>query len=89
LISEEGREYKRTVAILGCACDPMTGPVSLTYFVYRPRKVGDLDNYLKGLLDALKGIAFIDDAQVVELHGFLYDDKTNPRVDVVIEEATA
>ena len=88
LISEEGREYKRTVAILGCALSPMRGLVSLAYFVYRPRRSGDLDNYLKGLLDALKGVAFIDDAQVVEIHGYLRDDKANPRVNVIIQDAT-
>ena len=88
LISESGRDYKHTVAILGSACDPFTGPVSLAYYVYRPRKSGDLDNYLKSLLDALKGIAFIDDAQVVELHGYLRDDKDDPRVNVIITEVT-
>jgi crossover junction endodeoxyribonuclease RusA len=89
LISEEGRNYKREVALLARAVDPIHGPVSVAYFVYRPRKSGDIDNYLKSLLDSLKGIAFLDDDQVVELHGYRRDDKTDPRVNVIIQEVVS
>ena len=34
---------------------------------YRDRRVGDIDNRIKPLLDALKDVAFGDDAQVQRL----------------------
>lgn len=64
---------------------PISGPVAVTVSVYRPAKRGDLDNTLKVLLDSLKGFAFHDDAQVVELHASRGDDKVNPRAVVTIE----
>lgn len=86
LISEEGRNYKREVALLCREMTPFTGPVSVAFDVYRPRKAGDLDNYLKSLLDSLKGCAFVDDDQVIEIHGWRRDDKNDPRVHVIITE---
>lgn len=58
--------------------------VEVTVHVYRPQQRGDLDNTLKVLLDALNGIAYVDDAQVVALHAFRHDDKARPRVVVEI-----
>lgn len=42
-------------------------PVSLKLDVYFPRAAGDLSNRIKVLEDALNGIAYTDDAQVVHL----------------------
>lgn len=64
---------------------PPSGPVDVTVHVFRPRKAGDLDNALKVLLDALSGIAYVDDDQVVSLHAFRHDDKERPRVEVEVE----
>lgn len=37
---------------------------------YEQRKLrGDLDNYMKLILDALNGVAFVDDKQIVTLTG--------------------
>jgi len=63
-----------------CSCD-----VAITLKVYRARKSGDLDNRIKPLLDALQGVAFYDDKQVIEIHAYRFDDKNNPRVEVMIE----
>ncbi len=60
------------------------GPVSVNVRVYRPARRGDLDNCLKVLLDALKGIAFVDDSQVVHIHARRYEDKANPRAEVTV-----
>lgn len=68
---------------------PFTGDVVVTIHVYRARKTGDLDNFQKLLLDALNGIAYNDDKQIVELHAYRRDDKNDPRVEIVIEEALA
>ncbi len=59
--------------------------VAVTLKVYRARKSGDLDNRIKPLLDALQGVAFYDDKQVIEIHAYRFDDKNNPRVEVTIE----
>ncbi len=45
----------------------------------------DVDNLVKAVLDGLNGIAFMDDAQIVQLKAFKrYGD--TPRVIVVVEE---
>lgn len=88
VLSTEGRSYKQGVKLRaltqGCL-RPLEGPVVVFVTAYRPRRNGDLDNALKALLDALKGVAFVDDDQVVELHAMRLDDKADPRVVVTIE----
>lgn len=83
----EARLYQRTAGLLlrreGIR-QPLTGNVSLEVTAYRPRKVGDLDNVLKVLIDALKGIVFEDDNQVVEVLARRRDDAANPRVVVTV-----
>lgn len=64
---------------------PFFGAVKFTYRLFRPRKAGDLDNPLKALFDSLNGVAWRDDSQVVELHGYRFDDKDDPRVELEIE----
>lgn len=50
-----------------------------------PTKKPDIDNIIKSILDALNGIAFYDDSQVVGVQCYkFYSD--NPRVDISIEE---
>jgi crossover junction endodeoxyribonuclease RusA len=86
-VSTEARAYKNRIRLLAMAerLRPLAGPVSLSLGVYRPQKSGDLSNRIKVLEDALSGVAFEDDDQVVELHALRMDDKTNPRVEVTIE----
>jgi crossover junction endodeoxyribonuclease RusA len=90
VVSDEARDYKDIVRLIATrqGVEPVSGPVALTVTVYRPRKSGDLDNRLKVLLDALGGVAYHDDKQVRELHAYLCDDRTNPRVEVVVQEMT-
>lgn len=89
LISAEGRAYRtscqRRLAMLGLK--RMEGPVAVRIHVHRPRRVGDLDNTLKCLLDSLNGMAWADDSQVVDLHAIRHDDAANPRVEVEIRPA--
>jgi crossover junction endodeoxyribonuclease RusA len=61
------------------------GPVAVTLDVYRPRKSGDLDNRIKVVLDALQGLAYVNDDQIVSIIAHRHDDKHNPRVEVTIE----
>ena len=65
--------------------EPVDGDCVVTIRVYRKAKRGDLDNYLKLLLDTLEGAAYHNDRQIVELHAFRFDDKKNPRVEVTVE----
>lgn len=84
--SDEARAYMVTAAALcrAAAVVLAAGPVAVTLHVYRPRKSGDLDNRIKVTLDALRGHAFTDDDQVVELHAYRHDDKARPRVEVEV-----
>jgi crossover junction endodeoxyribonuclease RusA len=88
LRSREAAVYRQQVGWL-CNTEgvtPVSGEVSVTLNVYRPQRSGDLDNRIKVTLDALKGFAFADDDQVVELHAYRHDDKDNPRIEVIVTE---
>jgi crossover junction endodeoxyribonuclease RusA len=65
---------------------PVSCPVAVTVQAYRPARRGDLDNSLKVTLDSLRGFAYGDDSQIVELHAFRHDDKADPRIVVTIDE---
>lgn len=72
---------------------PMTGEVSAVVQIYRRRKVtaknfGDVDNFLKAVLDALNGICYSDDSQVVRCVVEKFCDKDNPRALVELRELT-
>lgn len=90
--SPQARKYQRTVALLakvsmGPSGRPLEGPISVKLSVYRPRRLGDLDNTLKVILDALRGIAFEDDSQVVRIEANREDDAKNPRAIITVEAA--
>lgn len=89
LLSREARDFKEKAANVAkrAALSPHAGPVVVTVWAFRPRRVGDLDNTLKATLDSLRGVAFGDDSQVVELHAYRADDKENPRVEIQVEPA--
>jgi crossover junction endodeoxyribonuclease RusA len=60
--------------------EPLTGPVSMrVVFVLGNKRRVDLDNLNKGVSDALNGIVFVDDTQVVSLH-LVKHVKPNPGV---------
>lgn len=73
------REYceKNLVRPLQCA-------VSLRVRFYRPQRSGDLDNFLKVPIDALRGWAYVDDKQIVEIHATRHEDKLRPRVEIEV-----
>jgi crossover junction endodeoxyribonuclease RusA len=79
-VSAEASAYKSEVGWLCSQVQPLAGDVAVSVTVYRERKAGDLDNYLKVLLDALKGILYPDDKAVVEIQAYREDDKDDPRV---------
>ena len=86
LLSREARSYKQKAALLAKSqgATPIEGDVELRLSVFRPRRSGDLSNRIKVLEDALNGVAFVDDSQVVRIVANRFDDKSNPRVEVEI-----
>lgn len=53
--------------------------------IIRPTVKPDTDNYYKAVSDALTGILWVDDNQIVEIHvGKWYSDQ--PRVEIEVEE---
>lgn len=87
-VSEEARSYREQAAWLAkiAGAELMTGALMMTLRIFRPRKVGDSSNRIKVLEDALQGVLYKNDSQIVEHHIYRFDDKTNPRVEVVIKE---
>jgi crossover junction endodeoxyribonuclease RusA len=93
--SKEAEAYKQTVAIAaryaGAAALDCEVGVSLCL---RPRKTRggaasrvrlDLDNAIKVTLDALNGIAWLDDSQVVRLDAWIGEPVEGGGVDVKVE----
>ena len=74
-------EYENQIALFAKAAmrgrPPFTGEVKLTAEFYRPKPkprkgqkpqvsfIGDADRYLNAVMDALNGICYVDDRQVV------------------------
>lgn len=86
VVSAEAKTYKTAVGWIARAAvdEPITQPITITLHWFRPAKRGDVDNAIKVTLDALNGIVYADDSQVVELHAYRHDDKHNPRVEVEV-----
>lgn len=78
-------EFKNALGLIArCAMGgqaPFQGEVKLHADFFRPKPrprkgqnpqvsfIGDIDNYLKAVMDALIGICYVDDRQVVNLSG--------------------
>lgn len=94
-ISADGKAYKAAVKaayvreFLHFRIAVPSAPVSVQIVWTRGRKSGDLDNRIKPVLDALKGLAFTDDKQVVELHAYRRDKAKLAGVQVVITQLAA
>ena len=84
VLSRVGREYKAGVARLAVGVVPFAADVAVSVDVFRPLKAGDLDGRLKCLLDALTGVAWVDDRQVVAITARRFDDKLRPRAEVTV-----
>ena len=92
-LSKEAKDYRETILSAYCArykslriAFPIE-PLSVTFTWLRARKSGDLDNRIKQLLDALRGLAYTDDAQIVHIDATRHDGKRKGRIDVTIEPA--
>jgi len=65
----------------------LSGPLSISYkFYLASEKKKDHDNLEKAITDALNGVAYEDDSQIVHWEGWKLYDKENPRVEIEIVE---
>jgi Holliday junction resolvase RusA-like endonuclease len=63
----------------------LTGPLRLSATFYRESaQACDVDNLAKAVQDALNGIAYEDDRQIVHLTAVKALDRVNPRTEIVI-----
>lgn len=58
--------------------------LSATFYMATKRPT-DVDNAYKAVGDALNGVLYYDDSQVVEIHGWRDYDRQNPRTVIAIE----
>ena len=70
---------------------PLTGAIKLYAEIYRNIKpeslnFGDWDNHAKSISDALNGICYLDDRQIVDGHIKLF--KGEPHIFIELEELT-
>lgn len=56
--------------------------------IKRPVTKPDTDNYTKAVLDALNGIIWQDDSQIVDIYASKYYSD-NPRVEILVKDITA
>lgn len=82
--SAEARKYQELIGETLADMKPTSKEVSLIVDVYRPRKSGDLDNYLKIFLDSLSGFVYTDDKLIKRIVASRWDDKLNPRVELEV-----
>lgn len=90
--SQTAREYKATVRVAVLSKRRYftlpfpKGDVAVSITWTRERKSGDLDKRLGVALDALQGVMYANDAQVVELHAYRVDGG-EPGVTVTVSAA--
>ena len=86
VLSNAARSYKEYVALMAKqqdAVEPLACPLAVSYRFYGSRQ--DFDNNLKVLNDALNGMAWVDDRQIIEAHIYVYRaEKDDPRVDMEV-----
>lgn len=73
---------------------PLSGNIRLSaeFFKLKPknpqsRNYGDLDNHLKAVKDAMNGICYHDDSQVIR-YGHAGKNHGEPHIDIQLEELT-
>lgn len=85
-VSPEAIEYKRECKAIADAAGatPVAGSVELEMIFYRPQKSGDVNNFIDVPLDALQGVAYVNDSQVWKITAFRREDKRRPRLEISI-----
>lgn len=81
-LTPEAKKYKLDARLLALAhgVRPIDGPVEVSIDVYRKWLRGDLTGFFKVAFDALQGIVYANDSQIVRLVATLGLDRENPRI---------
>ena len=97
LTSKAAKAYKADVGWLArvAKCPLLEGDVSVNVFLHPKMNLDgsanknrhDLDNVFKVLFDALNGIAWKDDRQIIRLFGAVSTPMSNGGLTVIIENA--
>ena len=81
----EYERYLRDWVALHWEWKPLTEPLSVQMYFYRDtRRRVDLDNLVKSVLDAMQGVVFVDDYQIVRIYAEKRYDADLPRVEVTM-----
>ncbi len=89
-LTDEARAWKEMTTLtarIQMKGEILQGYVGVEVHYFFPRRRADLDNRLKALQDALNGVVWVDDSQIVETHTykwFVRDDE--PHVDLTVWE---
>lgn len=91
VLSPAARAYKQLVARKSGRSTPeplfAKGPVRVSLHWTRGQKRGDLDKRIGVVLDALQGVAYTNDNQIVAIHATRADEKGKPSLRVTVEAA--
>lgn len=80
------RPLRRGKARARCSCSWCSSTVEVTLGIYLPdKRIRDLDNIEKSILDGMNGVLFRDDRQVRATSKRGHLDRINPRVEVRVE----
>jgi Holliday junction resolvase RusA-like endonuclease len=63
---------------------PVEWMIEVKVNIYRHRRAGDADGFLKTIFDSLNGLAYSDDAQIKRGSFEIFDDKKNPGFEINI-----
>ena len=82
--TEETKNFRRLVQLTCLGMTPLEGLIATrVHVVRRPGQRGDIDGYLKCLLDHLQGFAYANDSKIRRLEVEIFEDpEKTPHVDV-------
>lgn len=87
VLSDEARAYKSLVRMV-YRKQELRGEVAVNITWFRERRSGDLDKRVPICLDALQGVAYANDAQIISITASRFEDPKNPRLIVTVSPIT-
>ena len=90
ILSSRAKECKKLLTMMALRQKPkkpLTGKLSVKIdFCYKGKKRGDADSGFKLLFDALEGIIFTNDSQIVEIISRSHTECGENEINMIIEE---